>query len=103
MYQWEPWYQELVEQLCAVADFRRYWERDPKMLDQQEAPSKLLLGRNAATSEVLPIRLRHVRISVCSHMYPCIMAFLPLDEAAHVVFTFLGCAEASGMNVIGMP
>ena len=90
LYQWEPWYQELVEQLCAVADVRQYWERDPQTLGQQEMPSKLLLGRNAATGEVLPIRLRHVRISVCSHMYPCIMTFFPLDEAARAVFTSLG-------------
>ncbi len=103
LYQWEPWYQELVEQLCAVADFRRYWERAPSMLDQQEMPSKLLLGRNATTGEVLPIRLRHVRLSVCSHLYPCIIAFLPLDEAARVVFTSLGTASASRMNVIGIP
>lgn len=103
LYQWEPWYQNLVEQLCAVADFRRYWERAPSMLDQQETPSKLLLGRNAATGEMLPIQLRHVRLSVCSHMYPCIMAFFPLDEAAHAVFTSLGTVSASGMNVIGMP
>jgi hypothetical protein len=78
LYQWEPWYQELVEQLCAVADVRRYWERAPSMLDQQETPSKLLLGRNAATGEMLPIQLRHVRLSVCSHMYPCIMDTMPM-------------------------
>jgi len=103
LYQWEPWYQELVEQLCDVADVRRYWERAPSMLDQQETPSKLLLGRNAATGEMLPIQIRHVRLSVCSHMYPCILAFFPLDEAAHVVFTSLGPVPASGMNVMGMP
>jgi hypothetical protein len=101
LYQFEPWYQELVEQLCAVADFRRYWERDPEMLDQQDVPSKLLLGRNATTDELLPIQLRHVRLSVCSHMYPCIMVLLPLDDAARVVFASLGLAEESGLNVVG--
>jgi hypothetical protein len=103
LYQWEPWYQKLVEELCAVADFRRYWERDPLTLDQQETPSKLLLGRNVTTGDVLPIQLRHVRLSVCSHMYPCILAFFPLDEAAHAVLTSLGTASASEMNVIDMP
>jgi hypothetical protein len=103
LYQWEPWYQELVEQLCVVADFRRYWERGVQTLDQQETPSKLLLSRNAATGEVLPVQLQHVRISICSHMYPCILTFLPLDEAARVVFTSLGTTSASGMNAIGMP
>jgi len=77
LYQFEPWYQELVEQFCAVADFRRYWERAPSMLDQQETPSKLLLSRNTSTGALLPIQLRHIRISVCSHTYPAFWRFYP--------------------------
>jgi len=98
LHQFEPWYQELVEQLCAVADFRQYWEQTPDMLAQQNMPSKLILGRNATTGELLPIQLRHIRISVCSHMYPCIMALLPLDDAAHVVFASPGSTEGSALN-----
>jgi hypothetical protein len=49
--QFEPWYHELVTQFCAVADFRRYWERTPSLVDQHDVPSKLLLGRNATTEE----------------------------------------------------
>jgi hypothetical protein len=90
LYQFEPWYQELVEQFCAIGDFRQYWERTPELVDQQHAPSKLILGRNATTGALLPIQLQHIRISVCSHMYPCIMALLPLDDAAREVFTFPG-------------
>ena len=45
LYQFEPWYQELVKQFCAVVDFRRYWERTPSLVDQHDVPSKLLLGR----------------------------------------------------------
>jgi hypothetical protein len=101
-YQFEPWYQELVEQLCAVADFRQYWERAPSMLDQPDAPSKLLLGRNATTGELLPLQLWHIRISVCSHMYPCVMALLPLDDAARVVFASLGSAEGPALNAVGI-
>ncbi|MBA3870150.1 MAG: hypothetical protein H0X30_13480 [Anaerolineae bacterium] len=89
LYQFEPWYQELVKQFCAVADFRQYWERTPSLFDQHDVPSKLLLGRNAATDEWLPVQLQHIRISVCSHMYPCIMAFHPLDDAAREVFASL--------------
>jgi hypothetical protein len=103
LYQFEPWYHELVEQFCEVADFRQYWEQSPEILDQHHALSKLLLGRNATTGELLPIQLRQIRISVCSHMYPCIMALLPLDESARVVFTSLGSAEVSGMNAVDMP
>src|SRR6476660_5175342 len=47
--QCEPWYQELIERFCAVADFRTYWEQDAETLDQQDAPSKLLLSRHATT------------------------------------------------------
>jgi hypothetical protein len=93
--QFEPWYHELVKQFCAVADFRRYWERTPSLCDQHDVPSKLLLGRNATTEEWLPIELQHIRISVCSHMYPCIMALRPLDDAARDVFASLSSAEGS--------
>jgi hypothetical protein len=102
LYQFEPWYHELVEQFCAVADFRQYWERAPSILDQHYAPSKLLLSRNATTGEWLPIQLRHIRISVCSHMYPCIMALLPLDDAAHIVLASLSSADGPAFNAVGI-
>lgn len=100
LYQFEPWYHELVKQFCAVADFRRYWERTPSIFDQHDGPSKLLLGRNATTEEWLPIQLQHIRISVCSHMYPCIMALRPLDDAARDVFASLSSAEGSPFNAV---
>jgi hypothetical protein len=102
LYQFEPWYQELVEQFCAVADFRQYWERAPSILDQHHASSKLLLSRNATTGDLLPIQLRYIRISVCSHMYPCIMALLPLDDAARDVFASFSSAEGSASNAAGI-
>lgn len=102
LYQFEPWYQALVEQFCAVADFRQYWEQTPSMLDQHDAQSKLLLGRNATTGEWLPIQLQHIRISVCSHMYPCIMALRPLDDAARVVFASLNSAERPAFNAVSI-
>ena len=100
LYQFEPWYQELVKQFYAVADFRRYWEQTPSIFDQHDVPSKLLLGRNATTDEWLPIQLQHIRISVCSHMYPCIMALRPLDAAARDVFASLSSAEGSPFNAV---
>jgi transcription regulator MmyB-like protein len=102
LYQFEPWYQELVERLCALADFRTYWERDPETLDQKDPSSKAFLSRHATTGELLPIQLRHMYISVCSHRYPCIAAFFPLDEAARAVFASLGSAEEPGINAVGM-
>jgi hypothetical protein len=98
--QFELWYQDLVEQVCAVADFRQYWEQTPSILNRHDAQAKLLLGRNATTEEWVPIQLQHIRISVCSHMYPCIMAFRPLDDAARDVFASLSSAEGSPFNAV---
>lgn len=98
LYQFEAWYQELVDQFCEVADFRQYWERMPELHDQQQEPPKLLLGQNATTGELLPIQLQHIRISICSHMYPCIMALLPLDDAARAVIASLSNTEGSALN-----
>ena len=95
LYQFEPWYQELIERLCALPDFRTYWEREIEIPDQQDAPSKLLLSRHVTTGQLLPIRLRHLYISVCSHRYPCIVAFFPLDESARTVFASLGTTLGS--------
>lgn len=95
LYQFEPWYHELVEQFCTVADFRQYWEQTPSIRAQHDVPSKLLLGRNATTEEWVPIQLQHIRISVCSHMYPCIMALRPLDAAARDVFASLNSVDVN--------
>jgi len=98
--QFEPWYHELVKEFCAVADFRWYWERTPSLVDQHDVSSKLLLGKNATTDEWVPIELQHIRISVCSHMYPCIMALRPLDDAARNVFASLSSAQGSPFNAV---
>ncbi|MBV9231656.1 MAG: hypothetical protein JOZ18_20265 [Chloroflexi bacterium] len=94
LYQFEPWYHELIERFSALPDFRAYWEQGLEIPDQQDAPSKLLLSRHAQTSQLLPIKLQHLYLSVCSHRYPSILAFFPLDEAARAVFASLGCAES---------
>jgi len=102
LYQFEPWYQELVGHLSTLADFRTYWEQSSRAPNQPDVPSKTFLSRHASTDERIPIQLRHVHISVSSHMYPCIMAFLPLDEVARSVFASLGSASGSGGHVVGM-
>ena len=93
LYQFEPWYKELIERFCAIADFHTYWERDIELQDETDTPTKMLLTRHAVTGEFLPILLRHMHISVSSHRYPGIVAFFPLDEAARAVFSSLGCAQ----------
>jgi MmyB-like transcription regulator ligand binding domain len=102
LYQFEPWYQELVERLCAIADFRTYWERASEASDKPDALSKTLLSRNATTDELLPIQLQHAHISVSIRMYPCIMAFFPVDEAARTVLASLGSTEGPDINAVGM-
>ncbi|GHO46753.1 hypothetical protein [Ktedonospora formicarum] len=99
LYQFEPWYQELVERFCAVADFRMYWEQG-EILDQHDELPKQLLCRNTITGEWQPIQLKQIRISICSQMYPCLMALLPLDDAARTVFAALNSIETSTTPVV---
>src|SRR5258708_14676221 len=99
LYQFEPWYHGLIERFCALPDFRAYWEQDLEIPDQQDAPSKLLLSRHAKTSQLLPIELQHLYLSVGSHRYPSILAFFPLDEAARAVFASLGTASDSAPSL----
>jgi len=80
LYQFEPWYQTLIERFYAVADFRTYWEQDAEVPGQQETPLKMVLSRDVATSELLPMQFRHIYISVCSYRYPCIAVSLNISH-----------------------
>lgn len=95
LYQYEPWYHELVERLGALPDFREYWQQGRELATHSSpaVPSKLLLARHRETSQLLPIKLQHLYLSVGSHRYPSILAFFPLDEAARAVFASLGIAS----------
>ncbi|GHO90406.1 hypothetical protein KSF_004540 [Reticulibacter mediterranei] len=84
LYQFEAWYQDLVEQLSTVADFRTYWDQDARLLDEADTLFKGVLCRHSRTGELLPIRFRRVHISLSDHRYPSIVAFLPQDD--------MGCA-----------
>jgi len=70
--------------------------------EEPDTPSKMFLSRHAATGELLPIQLRTIHISVCSHRYLCIAASLPLDEAACAVFASFSSAEELTINAVGM-
>jgi hypothetical protein len=100
--QFEPWYREMVELLSTLADFRTFWQRAQATPDQPPASSKTLLARDATTDQLFPIQFQPLHIAVCSHLYPCVMAFVPLDEAARVACAFPARAEGSGSNVGGM-
>ena len=81
LYQYEPWYQELVQQWCAIEGFRQYWEMARENAGQEDAPpSKPFLACMPTTGELVPIRTQSMLISVSSKIYPAVMAMLPVDE-----------------------
>jgi hypothetical protein len=90
LYQYDAWYQQLVKQCCDLGDFQEYWEKAREATRQEDAPIKILLARMATTGEVLPIRIRHVLVSVSSKIYPAVSVLFPVDEAARAVYASFG-------------
>ena len=89
LYQFDPWYQDVIEHFSRLANFREFWEQASSYCDLNDGPSKLYLSKNAETGEPTVIQVRHIHISVNSHRYPGIAAFYPVDEAARSVFASL--------------
>lgn len=95
LYQYDSWYQELVQQWCAIEGFREYWEMARETTSQEDAPpSKLFLARMPTTGELLLIRTQSTLVSVNSKIYPAVMAMLPVDEAARAVYASFGTATS---------
>jgi transcriptional regulator with XRE-family HTH domain len=91
LYQYDAWYQQFVKQWCdEIADFQEYWEKAREATWQEVAPTKMVFARMATGGEVLPIRVRHMQISVSSKTYPAVSALLPVDEAARAVYASYG-------------
>jgi transcriptional regulator with XRE-family HTH domain len=89
--QYDAWYQQSVQRWCdEIPDFQEYWEKAREATRQEDAPPKMVLARMATTGEVLPIRVRHMLVSVSSKSYPAVSALLPVDEAARAVYASLG-------------
>ncbi len=88
--QYDAWYQQSVQQWCELPGFQAYWEKARKVTRQEIVPTKVMLARMATTGEVLPIRLRHMLVSVSSKIYPAVSALLPVDEAARAVYASFG-------------
>ena len=88
--QYDAWYQQSVQQWCEIPGFQKYWEKARKVTGQEIAPTKVVLARMATTGEVLPIRLRHMLVSVSGKISPAVSAFLPVDEAARAVYASFG-------------
>ena len=72
--QYDAWYQQSVQQWCELPGFQAYWEKARKVTRQEIAPTKVVLARMATTGEVLPIRLRHMLVSVSGKISPAVSA-----------------------------
>lgn len=93
--QYDAWYQQFVKQCCdEIPDFQEYWEMAREATRQENAPTKIVLARMATTGELLPIRIRHMLVSVSSKTYPAVSALLPVDEAARAVYASFGCVTS---------
>jgi transcriptional regulator with XRE-family HTH domain len=91
LYQYDTWYQQSVQQWCDdIACFQEYWEQAREVTRQEVAPTKMVFARMATTGELLPIRVRHMLVSVSSKIYPAVSALLPVDEAARAVYASFG-------------
>ncbi len=99
LYQYDNWYQQFVKQCCdEVADFQAYWDRAQEETRQEVAPTKIIFARIPTTSELLPIRVRHMHISVSSKTYPTVAALLPVDEAARAVYALFGSMASASVG-----
>jgi hypothetical protein len=94
---YDAWYQQSVQQWCEIPGFQKYWEQAREETGQEITPTKLVLARMATTSEVLPIRIRHMFIPISGKISPAVSAFLPVDEAARAVYA----SFSSGISLIG--
>ncbi len=94
LFRYDAWYQQSVQQWCEIPGFQEYWERAQEVTRQEVAPTKLVLARIATTGEVLPIRIRHMFVSISGKTSPAVSAFLPVDEAARAVFASFGSATS---------
>jgi hypothetical protein len=98
-YQYDSWYQQFVKQCCdEIADFQVYWDRAQEETRQEVAPTKMVFARMGTTSELLPIRVRHMHISVSSKTYPAVAALLPVDEAARAVYASFGSMASTSVG-----
>jgi hypothetical protein len=88
--QYDTWYQQSVQQWCELPGFQAYWEKARKETRQEIAPTKVMFARMATTGEVLPIRIRHMFVSISGKISPAVSAFLPVDEAARAEFASFG-------------
>lgn len=85
------WYRELLDEFNRYEEFKTYWDDEAESPADPISESKMLIVRKGEDSASFPIRLRQIHISVSSHMFPRIEAFLPEDLPAKQMFEWLGC------------
>ena len=90
--QYDAWYQQRVQQWCDdIPVFQAYWEKAREETRPEDAPIEIMLARMATTDEAFSIRIRQMLVSVSNKIYPAVLAFLPINEAARTVYNSLGC------------
>ena len=100
LYQFEPWYQELVAQLMSLPNFKTHWQTvspDSKFdVDSSAAarPKAVTVDTIITSAHRSPQRawVRPLLISVgyFQFEFPQIVAFLPADDAGQTAFNQLG-------------
>lgn len=87
----ELWYKQGVRKLQQYDDFNKYWTKLPENTMNGLEQDKMILARLGTSGKLIPIRYKQIHISTSHHRYPRIEAFLPVDDAARIVFQQLGC------------
>jgi hypothetical protein len=97
-FRYDAWYRELLEEFNRYDEFKTYWDYEAESPADPISESKMLIVRKGEDSDWFPIRLRQIHMSVSSHMFPRIEAFLPEDLAARQMFEWLGCPVESMLD-----
>ncbi|AIQ17708.1 XRE family transcriptional regulator [Paenibacillus sp. FSL H7-0357] len=87
----ELWYKQGIRKLQKYDDFNKYWNKQPGNTRNELEQHKMILAEMGNTGKWVPIRYKQIHISTSHHMHPRIEAFLPVDDAARMVFKQLGC------------
>ena len=100
LYQFEPWYRELVTQLLQLPDFKAHWQTVTPRADfdadpSASAQSKTMTVDTIITSPQHPpqrawIRPLLISVGYFQFQFPQIVAFLPADYESQGILTQIG-------------
>jgi hypothetical protein len=100
LYQFEPWYQELVTQLMSLPDFKTHWQTVSPNTRFDTDSSATALPKAVTVDTIISsphhapqrawIRPLLISVGYFQFEFPQIVAFLPADDAGQTVFNQLG-------------